>query len=103
MATLHSPISASLPHSPNRRAVPPLAQGDRLTRSEFLERYAAMPPKIKAERIEGMVYMPAAAVSAGFHLDPDALVTDMDRQLYEAATPGVIAADNSTIARSISG
>lgn len=49
--------------SPSRRPVPPLEQGDRLTRSEFLQRYAVMPPGVKAERIEGMVYMPVSAVS----------------------------------------
>ncbi len=49
-----------------KRAVPPLENGDRLTRTEFLRRYAAMSGKVKAERIEGVVYMPAAAVSGDF-------------------------------------
>ena len=77
--------------------VPPLEQGDRLSRSEFLRRYAAMPPKVKAERIEGMVYMPASAVSAGFHGDPHAKVLGW-LALYEASTPGLVASDSSTVA-----
>jgi Uma2 family endonuclease len=97
MTTLHSSISPSIPRPSHRRPVPPLAQGDRLSRSEFLERYAAMPPEIKAERIEGMVYMPAAAVTAEFHGEPH---SNMQTWLgtYMATTPGVKAADNSTIA-----
>src|ERR1700723_39887 len=97
MATLHSPVSASISRSSDRRRVAPLAQGDRLTRSEFLERYAAMPANVKAERIEGMVYMPAAAVTAEFHGDPHADVLGWLTH-YRAATPGVVASDNSTIA-----
>jgi Uma2 family endonuclease len=71
-----------------------------MAREEFLERYAAMRPGIKAERIEGTVFVmagagAAAAVSAEFHGQPHAhlvgwLVT------YEAATPGLVSADNST-------
>lgn len=80
-----------------RRRIPPLEQGDRLTRSEFMERYAAMPPKLKAERIEGRVHMPAAAVSADFHGRPHSkLIVWMG--VYEAATLGVSVADNSTVA-----
>ncbi len=37
--------------------LPPLESGDRLTRSEFERRYAAMPRVKKAELIEGVVYM----------------------------------------------
>ena len=37
--------------------LPPLESGDRLTRSEFERRYAAMPDRKKAELIEGVVYM----------------------------------------------
>lgn len=36
----------------------PLEQGDRLTRDEFERRYEAMPPGVKAELINGVVYMP---------------------------------------------
>ncbi|MEO1634032.1 MAG: Uma2 family endonuclease, partial [Cyanobacteria bacterium J06631_9] len=37
--------------------VPPLENGDRLSRSEFERRYSAMPEVKKAELIEGIVYM----------------------------------------------
>ena len=38
--------------------VPPLQQGDYLTREEFHRRYAAMPTLKKAELIEGVVCIP---------------------------------------------
>jgi Putative restriction endonuclease len=41
-------------------SIPPLENGDRLTRDEFERRYAAMPEECKAELIEGIVYMSAA-------------------------------------------
>lgn len=80
--------------------IPPLEQGDRLTRSEFLRRYAAMPPKVKAERIEGIVHMPAAAVSAQFHGDHHANVLGW-LVVFKSVTPGVVATDNSTVALDI--
>ena len=76
-------------------AVPPLENGDRLTRKAFLERYRAMPALKKAERIEGVVYMQAAVryiQHGGPHSD---LVTWMG--VYRAATPGVEVGDNSTV------
>jgi Uma2 family endonuclease len=59
-----------------------------------------MPPRVKAERIEGIVHMPAAAVTAEFHGQPHAHVLAW-LGVYEAATPGVVAADNSTVALDI--
>jgi Uma2 family endonuclease len=102
MATVpSSSLTPTRGHSPQTpRRLPPLEQGDRLTRSEFLKRYAAMPPKVKAERIEGIVYMPAAAVSAEFHGQPHAHMIGW-LFLYESMTPGVVTADNSTIALDI--
>jgi Uma2 family endonuclease len=80
-----------------RRPTPPLENGDRLTRAEYLKRYAAMPPHVKAERIEGIVYMAAAAaVSAGFHGQPHVHMATW-LGTYMAMTPGTAAADNSTI------
>ncbi len=95
MATLISPIPASVHSRSDQRRIPPLQQGDRLTHAQFMERYEAMPPNVKAERIEGMVYMPAAAVSAEFHGDP---YVDVSAWLgsYRAATPGVMASGDST-------
>lgn len=93
MATYSSPIVPSL-------RVPPLEQGDRLARSEFLRRYVVMPPKIKAERIEGIVHIPAAAVLAQFHGEHHAIVLTW-LGVYQSVTPGVAAADNSTVALDI--
>src|SRR5205823_10671630 len=51
--------SQPIPVPQPSRAVPPLVNGDRLTRVEFERRYAAMPDVNKAELIEGIVYMPS--------------------------------------------
>jgi len=101
MATVPSSLTPRGGYSPERqRRIPPLQQGDRLTRSEFLKRYAAMPPNVKAERIEGIVYMPAAAVSAEFHGQPHAHMVAW-LVVYESMTPGIVTADNSTTALDI--
>ena len=56
------PSPALLPKRPETvspaRVIPPLANGDRLTRAEFERRYAAMPELKKAELIEGVVNVP---------------------------------------------
>ena len=44
---------------PRSATLPPLENGDRLTRAEFERRYEAMPELKKAELIEGVVYMPS--------------------------------------------
>src|SRR5207237_10903941 len=73
MSTVPStPISPRQSQPQRAKRVPPLEQGDRLTREEFFRRYAQMPDNVKAERIEGMVHMAAAAVSAEFHGQPHA-------------------------------
>jgi Uma2 family endonuclease len=73
---------------------PPLESGDRLTRAEFERRYEATPEKFKAELIEGVVYV--ASPVRVFHGTPHAdLITWLG--VYRMATPGVSAADNTTI------
>ena len=74
--------------------IPPLRQGDRLTRDEFERRYEAMPHINKAELIEGVVYMPSP-VRFRHHGKPH---IHLDTWLghYEAGTPGVEAGDNTT-------
>jgi Uma2 family endonuclease len=72
----------------------PLENGDRLTRDEFERRYEAM-PQVKAELIEGVVYM-AAAVRFMSHGNPHALVMGW-LSVYYAATPGTCLADNTTV------
>ena len=75
--------------------VPPLQNGDHLTRDEFERRYDALPHLKKAELIEGVVYMPSP-VRQRRHGRPHLHVNTW-LGTYEASTPGVEAGDNSTI------
>ena len=75
--------------------IPPLCNGDHLTRNEFERRYEAMPGVTKAELIEGVVHMPSP-VSAEEHGEPH---FDLNGWLfvYRAHTPPVRGGDNSTL------
>ncbi|WP_242051391.1 Uma2 family endonuclease [Nostoc spongiaeforme] len=75
--------------------LPPLENGDKLTRTEFERRYHAMPKEKKAELIEGIVYM-ASPLRVTGHGEPHADVI-IWLGLYKVATPGVKLADNSTV------
>jgi Uma2 family endonuclease len=75
--------------------LPPLENGDRLTRSDFEQRYEAMPHVKKAELIEGIVYMPSP-VRVRSHGKPHGQVMSW-LGVYCAATPGVDFADNTTL------
>jgi Uma2 family endonuclease len=75
--------------------VPPLQSGDRLSRHEFERRYQLMPPNVKAELIEGIVYMPSP-VRATNHARPHALIMAW-LGAYWFATPGVDLFDNATL------
>jgi Uma2 family endonuclease len=67
--------------------LPPLENGDRLTRDEFEQRYGAMRQVRKAELIEGVVYM-ASALRFRSHGQPHGnLATWMG--FYQVMTPGV--------------
>ena len=77
------------------KTLPPLENGDRLTRSEFERRYHKMPSVKKAELIEGMVYMPSP-LKIETHGEPHAYIMTL-LGTYKAATPGVSVADNSTV------
>ncbi len=70
-----------------QRSIPPLENGDRLTRSEFERRYLAMSEHRKAELIEGRVFM-ASPVRARKHGAPHAAVMTW-LGAYWQATPGV--------------
>ena len=74
--------------------IPPLRDGDRLTRAEFERRYEAMPHVKKAELIEGVVYMPSPVRHTAHGRPHGHLLTCLG--IYEAATPGVEMSDNST-------
>ena len=73
-------------------SVPVLRDGDGLSREEFERRYEAM-PDVKAELLDGVVYM-SSPVSSG-HAEPH---LDLAGWLfvYRANTPGVHGADNPT-------
>jgi Uma2 family endonuclease len=76
-------------------AIPPLRNGDHLTRDEFERRYEAMSGVNKAELIEGVVHMPSP-VSADDHGEPH---FDLNGLLfiYRVHTPCVRGGDNSSL------
>jgi Uma2 family endonuclease len=75
--------------------IPPLENGDRLTRAEFERRYEAMPDLKKAELIDGEVYV-ASPVRHKRHSKPHGqLITWIGT--YAAGSPGVDFGDNGTI------
>ncbi|ETX00266.1 Uma2 family endonuclease [Candidatus Entotheonella palauensis] len=75
--------------------IPPLENGDCLSRAEFERRYEAMPQLKKAELVEGVVYVPSP-VRHRLHGRPHTHMLTWLGQ-YEAHTPGVEASDNSTV------
>ena len=83
------------PAAPTPETLPPLENGDRLTRLEFERRFDAMPNLKKAELIEGVVYMPSP-VRVKSHGTPQGRIMGWIFN-YCAATPGVDFADNATL------
>ena len=83
------------PANLSRITIPPLENGDLLSRAEFERRYTAMPKLKKAELIEGIVYM-ASPLRFEPHAEPHA---DLMGWLwsYKIATPGVRLGDNPTV------
>jgi Uma2 family endonuclease len=75
--------------------IPPLENGDRLTRDEFERRYAAMPHLKKAELIEGVVYVPAA-LRFRSHGQPHANIIGW-LWFYKIVTPKLELGDNVTV------
>src|SRR5215831_14451188 len=86
--------TTAMPQVALENGVPPLENGDRLTRAEFERRYDAMPHLKKAELIEGVVYVPSP-VRYRRHGAPHALLITW-LGYYTASTPGVGVSDNST-------
>jgi Uma2 family endonuclease len=76
-----------------RKLPPPLREGDRLTRDEFLRRWEAMPEVFWAELVDGVVHMPSPVSNAHgvFQLN-----LGLWLGLYAAATPGCQAATAGT-------
>ena len=76
--------------------IPPLENGDRLTRAEFERRYLASPHVKKAELIEGVVYMPSP-VRVNRHAGPHLLLSGWLFH-YLRKTPGLkLFGDNATV------
>jgi len=82
-------------NSPAEQAeVPRLEAGDHLSQMAFHELYSAMPPKFRAELIEGVVIVPSPLFTdhARFH----SLVMAWLVQ-YDCATPGTWSLDNASL------
>jgi len=82
--------------TPRLPAVPPLESGDRLDRHEFERRYNTMPSLRKAELIEGIVYIAAAALRFRSHGQPHGDIIGW-LWTYKIATPGVELGDNPSV------
>jgi Uma2 family endonuclease len=79
----------------SRLFIPPLENGDRLSRFEFERRYEAMPHLKKAELVEGVVYM-ASPLRIKSHGEPHGdLVTWLGT--YKTFTPGVVLGIDPTV------
>lgn len=77
------------------RKIPPLENGERLTRPEFERRYQAMPHLKKAELIEGVVYMPSPVRHDGHGRQHHELSGWL--MTYWVSTPGIEGSDNATV------
>lgn len=88
--------TTSTPPRSSSLRVPPLENGDHLTRDEFERRYNAMPDGVRAELIEGIVYMAPPALRWDSHGGPHADFMGW-LAVYRAATPGVRAGDSASI------
>ena len=86
---------AKEPVAPANGAIPPLESGDRLSRAEFERRYKAHPEILKAELIEGVVYV-ASPVRVRKHGSPHSKII-IWLGLYMESTPNVEIADNATL------
>ncbi|MBA4191737.1 MAG: Uma2 family endonuclease [Planctomycetaceae bacterium] len=73
--------------------IPPLRDGDRLTREEFEQRWDAMPEVKNAELIEGVVHM--APLSRDHGTPHFNLITWLG--MYQMLTPGIEGGDNCSI------
>lgn len=85
------------PHvAPTSERIPPLQSGDRLSRDEFERRYRAAPSNVKAELVEGRVYVMGPPVSNEGHGSPHFRFIGW-LAVYETHTPGVEGGDNTTV------
>jgi Uma2 family endonuclease len=81
--------------SPDKQAeLPRLEAGDHLSQPAFHELYSAMPPKFRAELIEGVVIVPSPLLTD--HARLHSLVMAWLVQ-YDCATPGTWSLDNTSL------
>ena len=80
----------------SRVFIAPLENGDRLSRTEFERRYAAMPETCKAELIEGIVCMSAAALRFKSHGQPHSFLNAW-LATYQVFTDFTMVADAPTV------
>jgi len=89
-------VATSRVNRPVQAEIPPLQNGDLLSREEFERRYEATPNLKKAELIEGIVYTMPPPVSDAYHSRPHFnLIGWMFN--YCGATPGILGGDNGSI------
>lgn len=81
-------------HVRPKTRIPRLRDGQRLTRSEFMRRWEAMPELKRAERIEGKVSIKTPPISLD-HSDPHSLVI-WCLMTYRMGTPGVRSLNETT-------
>jgi Uma2 family endonuclease len=87
MITMVNLSSAGIPQPGVVSPIPPLENGDRLTRHEFERRYQAMLHIKKAELIEGVVYL-ASPLRFSSHAEPHSNLVGW-LWTYQIATSGV--------------
>jgi hypothetical protein len=88
-------VISELSERSTQKLLPPLENGDRLTRDEFERRCVGLPEDCKAQLIEGIVYM-SSALRFQSHGKPHSLVNTW-LGFYQAFTDGVEIADASTV------
>ena len=96
-ALLETLMKTQLPRqTPNKfQILPPLKNGDRLTRPEFERRYAASAHIKKAELIEGTVYV-ASPLRFQQHAEPHSRLHGW-LWTYQIATPGLLLGIEPTV------
>jgi Putative restriction endonuclease len=87
-------MSMSIATPTPRRATTGLVEGDHLDQPEFHARYETMPPGVKAELIDGVVYMPSPV--SGGHGDSQSHVI-VWLGFYAVETPGVQTSGELTV------
>jgi Uma2 family endonuclease len=78
---------------PQDEGLPPLEAGDHLDQKTFHARYEAMPEHVRAELVQGVVYMPSPLGTS--HGDIHAEVVTW-LKVFKAATAGTRVLDNAT-------